>query len=69
MNTIIISRDVWHKCFSAEYIFNGHLGAAVVKEEIAEKYGIEHWERLDLDNFKMTFTDEKKMAYWILRWS
>ena len=69
MTTIIVSRGAWVNCFSLEYVLTGQRGGAAVKESIAEKYGIEHWERIDLDKFKMTFTDEKKATQWILRWT
>lgn len=70
ITTIIVSRDAWVKCFSLEYVLTGQSGAAAVKESLAEKYGIEHWEKTDLDHdqFKITFTDDEKMTLWILRW-
>jgi hypothetical protein len=69
MKTIIVSRDAWVKCFSLEYALTGRQGGDVVKESLAEKYGIEHWEKVDFDKFRMTFFDDEKMTLWILRWT
>jgi hypothetical protein len=45
----------------------GRRSGEAVKEAVLEKYSIKHWEKINLDQFKITFTDEKKMTYWILK--
>lgn len=69
MTTLIVSRDCWAKCFSLEYVLTERRGGEAVKEAVLEKYGIEHWEKINLDQFKITFVDDKKMSYWVLRWA
>lgn len=68
MTTIIVNRDAWSKFFTYEYVLTGKRSGEAVKEAVFEKYSIKHWEKINLDQFKITFTDEKKMTYWILRW-
>jgi hypothetical protein len=70
MTTIIVSRDAWVKFFSYEYVLSERRTGEATKEAVFEKYSIKHWEKIDLDHdqFKITFTDEKKMTLWILRW-
>lgn len=68
MTTITVGKDAWVKCFSHEYVLAGRRSGEATKEAVLEKYGIEHWEKINLDQFKITFIDEKKMTYWILRW-
>lgn len=68
MKTIFVNRDNWTKCFSHEYSLTGQRSGKAVKEALAEKYGIEHWLKINLDEYKITFMDEKKMTYWVLRW-
>jgi hypothetical protein len=67
MTTIIVSRDAWVKFFTYEYVLTGRRSGEAVKEAVLEKYSIKHWEKINLDQFKITFTDEKKMTYWILK--
>ncbi len=69
MKTMIVSRDSWINCFNFEYNLKSGRTGQEIKDSFAEKYGIEHWTKIDLDKFEITFTDEKKMSYWILRWS
>ena len=69
MKTIIVSRDVWAKCFSFEYVLTGMGSGEAVKEAVLEKYGIEHWEKINLDEFKITFIDDEKITFWILKCS
>jgi hypothetical protein len=68
MNNIIVNRDSWVKCFSREYALTGQRSGVAIKETLAEKYGIEHWSKINLDEFRITFTDEKKKTYWALMW-
>ena len=70
MTTIIVSRDVWIKFFSYEYVLTVRRSGEAAKEAVFEKYSIKHWEKNDLghDQFKITFTDDEKMTLWILRW-
>jgi hypothetical protein len=65
----MISRDSWAKCFYFEYVLAGSRGSGKVKEAVFEKYGIEHWEKINMDEYKLIFTDEKKMTYWMLKWA
>ncbi len=67
MTTIIVNRDAWTKFFTYEYVLTGRRSGEAVKEAVFEKYSIKHWEKINLDQFKITFTDEKKMTYWILK--
>jgi hypothetical protein len=70
MTTIVVSRDAWLKFFSYEHVLTEKHSGEATKEAVFEKYSIKHWEKIDLshDQFKITFTDEKKMTLWILRW-
>lgn len=69
MTTLIVSRYSWFKCFSLEYSLPERRGGDEVKEAVLEKYGIDHWEKINQDEYKITFVDDKKMSYWLLRWS
>jgi hypothetical protein len=69
MTTIIVSRDSWLRCWSREYVLVGKLTGDPIKESLLEKYGIEYWHKINLDEYKLIFTDDEKMTYWILRWT
>lgn len=34
-----------------------------------EQYGVVYWKKVDLDNIRITFTEEKKMTFWLLKWA
>jgi hypothetical protein len=47
----------------------GKLTGNPIKESLLEKYGIEYWHKINLDEYKLIFTDDEKMTFWILKWS
>jgi hypothetical protein len=69
MKTIIVSRDAWVKFFSHEYVLAGRRSGEATKEAVFEKYSIKHWEKINLDEFKITFIDDEKITFWILKWA
>lgn len=69
MKSIIVDRDSWGKFFYHEYKLTGKQFGHATKEALFEKYGIEHWVRLNLDEYKISFVDDKKMTFWVLKWS
>lgn len=69
MITIIVSKESWAKCFNRTYINHGSRMGSKTKEYLCDAYGIEHWHKINLDEYQLKFNDEKKMIYWMLRWS
>lgn len=69
MKIVIVSSKSWTECFSLAYKEIDTAGVQDVKELVSERYGIDHWEKINLDEYRVTFADDKKMAYWMLRWS
>lgn len=69
MITKIVSRESWSTCFNRTYIDYGSRSGSKTKEYLCDTYGVEHWEKINLDECRIKFNDEKKMVYWILRWS
>lgn len=65
MTNIVVSRGQFMNCYNTEYIFGR---PDETNEYLLEQYGIDHWIKIDLDNIKITFIDEKKMTYWMLKW-
>ncbi len=69
MKTMIVSRNSWINCFNFEYNLKSGRTGQEIKDSFAEKYGIERWEKINHHKSNIIFTDEKKISYWILRWS
>lgn len=68
MKNIIVSRESWTNCFVMVYY--KQVGKANDIVELMDKeYGITNWVRLNLDEYRITFTDEKKMTCWMLKWA
>lgn len=67
MTEIIVSRDCWFNCFT-EACDQRVIPAYQYLQDI---YGIVNWRKMDntVDRYEIIFDDEKKMAYWILRWA
>ena len=66
MITKIVPRQAWINCFNDAFI-----SASVefdVDEVLQELYGIQHWVKNNLDQYEITFTDDKKLTYFILKW-
>lgn len=66
MITQIVTRDSWLKCYTDTYKWGK---PNLTFELIQEHYGISHWEKINFDEYRLTFVDEKKMIYWMLKWS
>jgi hypothetical protein len=66
MANVIVSRDKWLNFYNSNYVFKR---PNETNEKLLERYGVSRWDKVDLDNIRITFTNEKKMTYWILRWS
>ena len=69
MRTIIVYRKSWSNCYNLTYIENGFRMSSKTLEYLTETYGIEHWEKINLDQYRIKFNDEVKMTYWLLKWS
>lgn len=63
----IVSRDKFMTCFHSVVMENFSKGAIDVI--LQEQYGIVDWRRVDMDNTRITFTEEKKMTWWLLKWT
>jgi len=75
MKTITVSRKSWLACFASVWYDEWNenvrtLGDIEMTKLLNEQYGIDKWRKsIDPDEIQVTFTDEKKMIYWLLRWS
>lgn len=67
MKTAIVSRNRWSDFFYE--IYKQSYKGSTTTEVLLELYGIDRWDKIDIDSCKITFIDEKKMIYWLLRWS
>lgn len=63
----IVSRNIWGDCHYKAYKNANYLPSAA-KKYLFETYGIEHWERVQMDLYRLRFVDEEKMIYWILKY-
>lgn len=68
MITLRVSRDSWGNCFNHTYVHHGLRLGSKTKEYLSDTYGIEHWEKIDLDQYRIRFSNETKMSLWILKW-
>lgn len=66
MITQIVTRDSWLKCYADAYKWRK---PNLTFELLQEHYGIMYWDKINLDEVRLTFVDEKKMIYWMLKWS
>lgn len=65
MKNLVVSLDAWRKCFSDTHIWRkpDH-----TKDLLLLRYGIEHLTKLNEYDCRLTFVDDEKMTYWLLRW-
>jgi hypothetical protein len=70
MKTIMVSKKSWRACVDSVWIYDLDGGTNITKS-LNEQYGITEWRKIPMfpGPVRVTFTDEKKMIYWLLRWS
>lgn len=68
MITKIVSSGSWGACYNRTYINQGSRLASKTKEYLCDTYGVEHWQKINFDEYQLKFNDEKKMIHWMLRW-
>ena len=66
MKTLIVSLDIWHKCFRDIYMWDK---PESIQELLLERYGIEQWTKLNENDYRLTFVDDVKMTFWLLKWT
>lgn len=69
MKEIFVSKDCWSKCFNFAYDDSERGTGSTTLNYLYDTYGIEYWHAVDLDQYRVRFSDEKKMIHWMLRWS
>ena len=62
----VVPKDKWMNFY---YDIEAFRMPDLTNKIMLERYGVVHWHKIDLDNIRITFTEEKKMTFWILRWS
>ena len=66
MTILDVDRSKWFDCYHDTYVYRQPDNT---NKLLLERYGIERWDKINLDKIRITFVDEKKMSYWIMRWS
>ena len=61
----VVPKDKWMNFY---YDIEAFRMPDLTNKIMLERYGVVYWKKVDLDNIRITFTEEKKMTYWLLKW-
>lgn len=66
MKSIVVPRSLWANCYYD--IYKKSYSDSKTRDLLCDLYGIARWDKINLDEYLVTFSDEQKLSYWILKW-